>query len=300
MVGSAICRKLESVGVSEIATASSSEVDLRKADATFTFVSENQPDIIIVAAAKVGGILANSGFPADFAYDNLMIAANTIHAAHRCNTKKLLFLGSSCIYPKLADQPIAEEALLTGSLEPTNEAYAVAKIAGVKLCQYYRQQYGHLFHSAMPCNLYGPGDNYDPDHSHVIPGLIRRFHEAKIQGDSKVEIWGTGTARREFLFSEDLAESIVKLLEHPDPPNLINIGSGSDITIRELAKNIAKTIGFTGQIIYDKSKPDGTPRKLMDSTKIRATGWAPQTSLKAGLAKSYQDFLKQFNAEHDE
>ncbi len=296
MVGGALCRRLRASGVESIVTATSAELDLRRQEATEAFISEHRPDTVVVAAAKVGGIVANSTYPAEFAYDNLMIASNLIEAAHRNGVDRLLFLGSSCIYPKFADQPIREDGLLAGKLEPTNEAYAIAKIAGLKLCEYYRKQYGRLYFAAMPCNLYGLGDNYHPENSHVIPGLIRRFHERKKEGAASVTIWGTGTPRREFLFADDLAEAIVFLLEHEDPPDLINIGAGYDVTILELAKTIGRVVGFEGDILTDPSKPDGTPRKLMDSTLMSELGWAPSTSLEDGLRMAYEEFSNEVGA----
>ena len=292
MVGSALMRCLERKGSScgQFVTAMSSELDLRDQSATRDFIASHRPEIIIVAAAKVGGIHANDTYPAEFAYNNLMIASNLVDAAHRSDVDRLLFLGSSCIYPKFAEQPITEESLLTGSLESTNEAYAIAKIAGLKLCEYYRRQYGRIYHAAMPCNLYGIGDNYHPENSHVIPGMIRRFHEAREAGDAGVTIWGTGSPRREFLFADDLAEACLHLLELEDPPNLVNIGAGNDVTIMELAGMIASVVGFTGEINTDPSRPDGTPRKLMDSSRINALGWKPTTSLEEGLEIAYADF----------
>lgn len=293
MVGSAIVRALRSMGCENLVTAGSDELDLREQKTTSDFVSTHRPDLMIISAARVGGIHANDTYPADFLYDNLMIAANLIHAAQENGVGRVLFLGSSCIYPKFAPQPIREESLLGGTLEPTNEAYAVAKIAGLKLCEYYRRQHGSLFHSAMPCNLYGKGDNYHPENSHVIPALIRRFHEARERGDSSVTIWGSGTPRREFLFADDLAKGCLHLLTVQDPPSLVNIGAGSDVTILELAGVISRTIGFEGEIMLDPGKPDGTPRKLMDSSLIRSLGWIPSTSLEAGLEIAYRDFLEQ-------
>lgn len=291
MVGSAVVRALRSRGCESVVTATSAELDLRDQAAARAFVEAHQPEVIVVAAAKVGGIHANNTYPADFLYDNLLIAANLIHAAHANRTRRVLFLGSSCIYPKFADQPITEDSLLTSSLEPTNEAYALAKIAGLKLCEYYRRQHGDLFHSAMPCNLYGLGDNYHPENSHVIPALIRRFHEAKVAGEETVTMWGTGTPRREFLFADDLAEACLHLLELEDPPSLVNIGAGEDLPIRELGELIAETVGFGGEIVNDTSKPDGTPRKLMDSSLINQLGWRPRVSLREGLKVAYEDFL---------
>lgn len=291
MVGGALVRALERRGGAPVITASRSEVDLTRQQAVEDFISARQPATVIVAAAKVGGIHANNTYPADFIYENLMIAANVIHASWRAGVRRLLFLGSSCIYPRHAPQPMPEDCLLTGPLELTNEAYAVAKIAGLKLCQHYRKQHGALFHSAMPTNLYGPCDNYHPENSHVIPGLIRRFHQAKISGASEVVVWGTGSPRREFLHVDDLAEGCLHLLDLSDPPDWTNIGSGADITIREAAELIKKTVGFAGELKFDTSKPDGTPRKLMDSSRINALGWKPRIGLEQGLAEAYEDFL---------
>jgi len=247
--------------------------------------------MMVIAAAKVGGIHANDTYPVDFLYDNLMIAANLVRAAHENGVGRVLFLGSSCIYPKFARQPIREDSLLTGALEPTNEAYAIAKIAGLKLCEYYRRQYGVLFHSAMPCNLYGRGDNYHPENSHVIPALLRRFHEAELARAESVTVWGSGTPRREFLFADDLASACLHLLALDDPPSLVNIGAGSDVTIRRLAELIAATVGYGGKILTDAGKPDGTPRKLMDSSLIASLGWKPKIGLEEGLKVAYADFL---------
>jgi GDP-L-fucose synthase len=291
MVGSALSRALEKAGCHHLITATSAELDLRNQAATSAFVAEEKPDVMIIAAAKVGGIYANNTYPADFLYDNLMISTNLIQAAYENQVGRVLFLGSSCIYPKFAEQPIREDSLLTSALEPTNEAYAIAKIAGLKLCEYFRRQHGCLYHSAMPCNLYGTGDNYHPENSHVIPALIRRFHEAKESGAESVTMWGTGTPLREFLFADDLAEGCLHLLSLEDPPSLVNIGAGSDVTIRELARLVAETVGFQGEIINDVSKPDGTPRKLMDSSLIHSLGWKATTSLEAGLKRAYEDFL---------
>lgn len=292
MVGSALTRALAKAGCTNMITATSAELDLRDQKASREFVSGNKPDVIIIAAAKVGGIFANDTYPADFLYDNLMIASNLIEAAYRSGVPRVLFLGSSCIYPKFAEQPIKEESLLSSALEPTNEAYAIAKIAGLKLCEYYRRQHGCLYHSVMPCNLYGIGDNYHPENSHVIPGLIRRFHEAKEVGAETVMIWGTGTPRREFLFADDLAQGCLCLLGLTDPPSLVNVGAGSDVTIRELAALVAKVVGFDGRIENDPTKPDGTARKLLDSSLIHSLGWSAITGLEDGLAVAYHDFLK--------
>jgi len=262
------------------------------AAAVRAFYEREKPDTVIVAAARVGGIHANSSYPAEFLHENLAIAHNTIHEAWRAGVKRLLFLGSSCIYPREAPQPMTEECLLTSQLEPTNEAYAIAKIAGLKLCQFYRRQYGVLFHSAMPTNLYGPGDNYHPENSHVLPALIRRFHEAVRDLAPKVTLWGTGAARREFLHADDLADALLVILAMENPPDWINVGYGSDVTIRELAELIARITGFRGEIAWDPGKPDGTPRKLMDSFKLHATGWQPKYGLENGIRSAYADFLK--------
>lgn len=291
MVGSALCRTFESASAGEIITATHSELDLTRQKETEDFVADHRPDLMVIAAAKVGGIVANSTYPAEFAYDNLLIASNLIQAAHQFDVERVLFLGSSCIYPKFADQPISESSLLTSPLEETNEAYALAKIAGLKLCEYYRKQYGRLYHSAMPCNLYGIGDNYHPENSHVIPGLIRRFHEAKIEGIDKVTIWGSGKPKREFLFADDLAEACRFLLSLDSPPDLVNVGSGGDIAIQDLAAQIASVVGFEGTIENDLSRPDGTPAKLMNSRLINDLGWAPEIELQKGLELAYQDFL---------
>jgi GDP-L-fucose synthase len=291
MVGSALTRALLQAGCENLVSATSDELDLRNQRATMEFVAEHRPDMMVIAAAKVGGIHANDTYPVDFLYDNLMIAANLVRAAHENGVGRVLFLGSSCIYPKFAGQPIREDSLLTGALEPTNEAYAIAKIAGLKLCEYYRRQYGVLFHSAMPCNLYGRGDNYHPENSHVIPALLRRFHEAELARAESVTVWGSGTPRREFLFADDLASACLHLLALDDPPSLVNIGAGSDVTIRRLAELIAATVGYGGKILTDAGKPDGTPRKLMDSSLIASLGWKPKTGLEEGLKVAYADFL---------
>ncbi len=291
MVGGALVREAKKLGGYQVITATRDRLDLCDQDAVFDFLAQEKPDIVIIAAAKVGGIYANSTYPADFIYENLTIAANLVEGSRRATVPRVLFLGSSCIYPKLAPQPMPEDCLLTSGLEITNEAYAIAKIAGLKLCQHYRAQHSLMYHSAMPTNLYGPGDNYHPENSHVIPALIRRFHEAKERGDSSVTIWGTGTPRREFLHVDDLAAACFHLLSLDSPPDWVNVGVGDDITIFELANLIAKTVGFTGEILTDPSKPDGTPRKLMDISKIKNTGWSPQISFEAGLAEAYQDFL---------
>lgn len=288
MVGSAINRHAEGY---EVFTPTSSELNLCNQKETHKYMSLVQPDEVIVAAAKVGGIHANDTYPAEFIYDNLMIAANSVHAAYQAGVKRLLFLGSSCIYPKFAEQPMKEEALLTGSLEPTNEAYAIAKIAGMKLCQYYRKQYGVMYHSAMPTNLYGYGDNYHPENSHVIPALLRRFHEAKLACAESVTIWGTGSPRREFLHVDDLAAGCLKIMQLENPADWYNVGCGEDVSILELATLIAKTVGYNGEILTDPTKPDGTPRKLMDVSCLKAEGWGPQISLEDGLKITYEDFV---------
>lgn len=292
MVGSAIVRSLSKKGCEDIVVAGSDELDLRDQTTASDFVAEKKPDVVVVAAARVGGIHANNTYPAEFLYDNLMIASNLIKAAHDAGVNRLLFLGSSCIYPKITEQPIKEGALLSGALETTNEAYAIAKIAGLKLCEFYRKQFGRMFHSAMPCNLYGAGDNYHRENSHVIPGMIRRFHEAKELGLHQVEIWGTGRPRREFLYADDLAEACVHLLGVDDPPSLVNIGAGSDTTIQELSVLIGEVVGYKGKIINDLSKPEGTLQKLMDSSLIYSLGWTPSVHLKEGLRLAYKDFLQ--------
>ncbi|MCI0467217.1 MAG: GDP-L-fucose synthase [Beijerinckiaceae bacterium] len=290
MVGSAILRRLASENV-QILTVTRQELDLREQQAVRLWVARERPDIIILAAAKVGGILANDSRPADFLFDNLVIETNVIHAAHLANVERLVFLGSSCIYPKFAPQPIKEEALLSGPLEPTNEWYAIAKIAGIKLCQAYRRQYGRRYISVMPCNLYGPNDNFDLAASHVLPALIRKFHAAVAGGRKEVVIWGTGTPLREFLYVDDLADAIVFLMQKYDGSEPINCGAGSDISIRQLAELIAKTTGFGGKLVFDTAMPDGTPRKLMDSSRLTALGWKPKTSLEDGVREVYCWFV---------
>ena len=292
MVGSAIVRKLKSEGYNNIISRTSSEVDLRNQLAVNTFFEEEQPDQVILAAAKVGGIQANNIYRADFLYENLMIEANVIHAAYTMQVKKLLFLGSSCIYPKLAAQPLVETCLLTGPLEPTNEPYAIAKIAGIKLCETYRDQYGCNFISAMPTNLYGPNDNYDLQNSHVLPALLRKFHEAKVSGAASVEIWGTGSPKREFLHVDDLADACFYLLQNYNEKELVNVGSGEDVSIKDLALLIKSVVGFEGELTHDLSKPDGTPRKLMDVSKLEKVGWRSRIDLKEGITRTYVDFKK--------
>lgn len=291
MVGSAIVRRLASENC-EVVTATRAEVDLKDPGAVRAFVGDRRPDAIFMAAAKVGGILANDTLPADFLYDNLMIAANVTEAAHRHGVGKMLFLGSSCIYPKMAPQPIPEDALLTGPLEPTNEWYAVAKIAGIKLAQAYRKQHGADFISAMPTNLYGPGDNYDLTSSHVMPALIRKAHEAKLSGADHIVIWGTGTPMREFLHADDCADACVFLMKTYSDFEHVNVGSGSDIAIIDLARMVCEVVGFEGDIVTDTTKPDGTPRKLMSGDKLRALGWRPGIALREGVADAYRAFLE--------
>jgi GDP-L-fucose synthase len=291
MVGSALVREAEKRGGIAVLTATREELDLLNQSDCHRWLAEHKPDQVIIAAAKVGGIHANSTYPAEFIYENLVIATNLIEGCRQAGVERVLFLGSSCIYPKLAPQPMPEDCLLTSPLEVTNEAYAVAKIAGLKMCQHYRAQYGLRYHSAMPTNLYGPGDNYHPENSHVIPALIRRFHEAKERGDQKVQIWGSGTPRREFLHVNDLAEACFHLLDRENPPDWVNLGVGEDVTILELAQLVAKTVGFAGEITTDPSKPDGTPRKLLDVSRLNETGWKAQIPFADGLAGAYQDFL---------
>ena len=288
MVGSALVRRLERENPAAILTVTRRNVDLIDQAATTSWIGKEKPDAVFIPAAKVGGIFANDTYPADFLYDNLMIAANIIHACHKAGVEKLLFLGSSCIYPKFADQPIVEDALLSGPLEPTNEWYAIAKIAGIKLCQAYRKQHGEDFISAMPTNLYGPGDNYHPENSHVIPALIRKADAAKRADAASMEIWGTGTPRREFLHADDCADALVHLMKVHSGPDHVNVGSGEDIEIRELARLVMEVVGFQGELTHDLSKPDGTPRKLMSAERIRALGWVPSISLREGLAHAYE------------
>lgn len=290
MVGSAIVRRLQQEGCT-ILTASREDADLRQQAEVEAWMAAQKPQAIFLAAAKVGGILANDTRPAEFLYDNLMIEANIIEAAYRNNVEKLLFLGSSCIYPKLADQPISEDALLTGALEPTNEWYAIAKIAGIKLTQAYRRQYGCDFISAMPTNLYGPGDNFDLTSSHVLPALIRKAHEAKTRGDKEIVIWGTGTPRREFLHADDCADALVFLMKTYSDESHVNVGSGEDISILDLTKLICEIVGFKGEIKHDLSKPDGTPRKLMSAEKLRGMGWEPKIEFAHGIAETTNYFL---------
>ena len=291
MVGSAIHRKLAKEGYTDIVTRSSKELDLRDQVAVQAFFDLEKPDYVFLAAAKVGGIVANNTYRADFLYENLAIQNNVIHQSYKHGVKKLMFLGSSCIYPKLAPQPLKEEYLLTGLLEETNEPYAIAKIAGIKMCEAYRAQYGCNFISVMPTNLYGFNDNYHPENSHVLPALIRRFHEAKINDAPQVTIWGSGSPLREFLFADDLAEACYYLMQHYDEPSLINIGTGEDISIKDLALLIKKVIGYEGALTFDSSKPDGTPRKLMDVSKLHKLGWKHKVELEQGIKLAYEDFL---------
>lgn len=291
MVGSALVRRFQREPAVELILRTRAELDLTNQAAVEAFYARAKPDAVIVAAAKVGGIHANATYPADFLFENLAIAANTIHGAHRAGVSRLLFLGSSCIYPKLAPQPMPEDSLLTGPLEPTNEAYALAKITGLKLCQYYRRQYGVLFHSAMPTNLYGPGDNYHPENSHVLPGLLGRLHAAREAQRPEVTAWGTGTPRREFLHVDDLADAMAFLLRQPAPPDWINIGTGTDVTIRELTELVAEVTGYGGRIVWDPTKPDGTPRKLMNVSRLSALGWRARIALREGVAATYASYL---------
>lgn len=292
LVGSAIWRHLQRQGYQRLIGKTRHELDLLDSAAVEKFYAETQPEFVFVAAAKVGGILANDTRPAEFLYENLQIQNNLIHGAVQVGVKKLLFLGSSCIYPKLAPQPLKEEYLLSGPLEPTNQWYAVAKIAGIKLCQAYRKQFGSDFISAMPTNLYGPNDNYDLQSSHVLPALIRKFHEAKLRAEPSVTCWGSGTPRREFLYADDLAAACVFLMEHYSGEDIVNVGFGTDVTIQDLAETVRRAVGFTGKVIWDTTKPDGTPRKWLDSSRIFALGWKPAVDLESGIRLAYADFLK--------
>ena len=296
MVGSAVVRLLESQSDAHILTASRTELDLCRQQDVEQFFGDHAIDMVIFAAAKVGGIHANNTYPAEFIYQNLAMATHAIEAAYRHQVSRFLFLGSTCIYPRMAPQPMPEDCLLTGPLESTNEAYALAKIAGLKLCEFYRKQYGVLFHSAMPTNLYGPGDNYHPENSHVLPALIRRFHEAKQNGDPSVTIWGTGTPRREFLHVDDLAAGLVHLVRLDDPPDLVNVGTGTDVTILELAELIARVVGFEGRVKTDPSKPDGTPVKRTNCELIHSTGWRATIDLETGVRQTYACFLEETEA----
>lgn len=296
MVGSAVIRALKASGYNNLVTRTRGELDLTEQAAVRSFYETTKPEVAIIAAARVGGIHANNTYPAEFMFENLAIAQNTIDEAYRAGVKRLLFLGSTCIYPKFAEQPIQESSLLTSALEPTNEAYAIAKIAGLKLCAYYRAQYGVLFHSAMPTNLYGPGDNYHPENSHVLPALIRRFHEAKEQNLAEVSVWGTGTPLREFLYADDAAAGILHLLELENPPDWVNLGCGTDISIGDLAMLVKKVVGFGGKLAFDTSKPDGTPRKLTDISLIQSTGWTPKIAIEQGVELAYAAYLAELKA----
>lgn len=291
MVGSAVVRRLASETGVEILSQPRCKLDLRDQAAVTEYFRQTQPAAVIFAAAKVGGIHANNTYPVEFLTDNLRAQLATMTSAFETGVKRFLFLGSTCIYPRMAQQPITEDQLLTSPLEKTNEAYALAKIAGLKLCEYYRRQYGVMFHSAMPTNLYGPGDNYHPEHSHVLPAMLRRFHEARLAGVESVPIWGTGTPRREFLYVDDLADALVHLLQLENPPDWVNVGSGVDLSILELAQLVAKTVGYEGKIELDTTKPDGTPRKLTDIALLKSTGWQPTISLEEGLTRAYNAFL---------
>ena len=291
MVGSALVRAADHLAYSGVLQPSSRDLDLTSQAATYAYLAEHRPDEVIVAAAMVGGIHANSTYPADFMYKNLMIATNAIEGSYQAGVRRLIFLGSTCIYPKFAEQPIKEEFLLTSALETSNEAYAIAKITGLKMCEFYRRQYGVCYHSAMPTNLYGQGDNYHLQNSHVLPALIRRFHEAKRDSLPVVAIWGTGTPLREFLHADDAAAGILHLLQLESPPDWVNLGCGIDISIGDLARLVMKTVGYEGELTFDASKPDGTPRKLTDISKITATGWAPRIAIEEGVSMAYQSFL---------
>lgn len=296
MVGSALVRRFQNVAGVTLVTRTRQELNLSDQAAVAAFYQAERPDAAIIAAGKVGGIHANSTYPAEFIYENLAIATNCIHGAWKAGVKRLLFLGSSCIYPKLAPQPMPEDCLLTSALEPTNEAYAIAKIAGLKMAEYYRKQYGVVYHSAMPTNLYGPNDNYHPQNSHVMPALIRRFHEARISDLPEVVAWGTGRPQREFLHADDLADACAFLLQLENPPDLVNVGCGSDVTIRELVEMVAEVVGYKGQIVWDKTKPDGTPRKLLDTTRLNQLGWQPRISLRDGLEQTYASFMEEMRS----
>ena len=293
LVGSAIIRSLQNNGYNNIIVCSHSDLDLRNQEAVNRFFEKEHPEYVFLAAAKVGGIWANSQSPADFCYDNLLISANVVHAAYLYSVKKLLFLGSSCIYPKMAPQPIKEEYLLTGALEPTNEGYALAKISGMQLCKFYRRQYNCDFISAMPTNLYGINDNFDLNNSHVLPAMIRKFHEAKLENKPEVILWGTGKVLREFLYVDDLADALIHLMNHYSAESHVNVGTGDDLSINELALIVKETVGYKGNIVYDTSKPDGTPRKLLDVSLLHSTGWHHKTSLREGIENVYSWYLKQ-------
>ena len=296
MAGSALMRRFANEPGITLLTRTRQELDLTDQSAVHAFYAAEKPDVVFVAAGKVGGIHANNTYPAEFIHQNLAIALNCIHGAWLGGVKRLLFLGSSCIYPKMAPQPMSESCLLSSALEPTNEAYAIAKIAGLKMAEYYRKQYGVVYHSAMPTNMYGPGDNYHPQNSHVMPALIRRFHEAKEAGLAEVPAWGSGSPRREFMHVDDLADACAFLLRLENPPDLVNVGCGADVTIRELVELVAEIVGFQGKIVWDASKPDGSPRKLLDTSRLNSFGWKPRISLKAGLVNTYQAFLEEKRA----
>ncbi len=296
MVGAALVRRFQNEPETTLVLRSRKELDLTNQAAVNDFYAAEKPDAVIVAAGKVGGIHANNTYPAEFLQQNLAIATNCIHGAWKVGVQRLLFLGSSCIYPKLAPQPMREDHLLTSALEPTNEAYAIAKIAGLKMAEYYRKQYGVIYHSAMPTNMYGPGDNYHLQNSHVMPALIRRFHEAKLAGQPEVTAWGTGSPRREFMHADDLADACAFLLKLENPPDLVNVGCGTDVTIRELVELVAQAVGYQGKIIWDSTKPDGTPRKLLDTSRLTDLGWQPRLNLKEGLAQTYQAFLSELGS----
>ncbi len=298
MVGSALVRRLQAVGFNQVITRDRSELDLLDQRAVHDFVRTERPDYVFIAAAKVGGIQANNVYRADFLYQNLVIEANLIHACHVADVQRLMFLGSSCIYPKMAPQPLKEDCLLTGPLEPTNEPYAIAKIAGIKLCEAFNAQHGRQYISVMPTNLYGVNDNYDLNNSHVLPALIRKAHEAKQRGDKSLVVWGTGSPMREFLYADDLADACVHLMQQGYDGPLVNIGTGTDVTIRELAETVVKVIGFQGELSFDTSKPDGTPRKLMDVSRLHGLGWQARTGLEDGIALAYQDFLARHPDSH--
>jgi len=298
MVGSAIVRRLQAAGFAHVITRDRNELDLLDQRAVHDFIRAERPDYVFIAAAKVGGIQANNVYRADFLYQNLVIEANLIHACHAADVQRLMFLGSSCIYPKMAPQPLKEEYLLTGLLEPTNEPYAIAKIAGIKLCEAFNAQHGRQYISVMPTNLYGVNDNYDLNNSHVLPALIRKAHEAQRRGDKSLVVWGTGTPMREFLYADDLADACVFLMQQGYDGPLVNIGTGTDVTIRELAETVVKVVGFQGDLTFDASKPDGTPRKLMDVSRLHGLGWQARTGLEDGIALAYQDFLARHPDSH--
>lgn len=295
MVGSAVVRNLQSADC-QLVLADRQQLDLTRQESVERFLQSERPEVVVIAAARVGGIHANQTYPADFIRDNLLLATHLIDGSYRAGVQRLLFLGSTCIYPRMAPQPIREDSLLSGPLEATNEAYAIAKIAGLKMCQYYRQQYGVLYHSAMPTNLYGPGDNYHPTNSHVLPALLRRFHEARLAESPAVTIWGTGRPRREFLHVEDLARAVSHLLSLSDPPDWVNVGTGLDVSIAELAGLVAETVGYTGRIEWDPEKPDGTPVKRTEIGRIQATGWQPQVDLRRGLELTYRAFREEWSS----